>query len=325
MMIHRLPAGEVKGEWGSISPEDLRALAESMRRREFCGYLELRWPDCEGALILPGDGKVFAVFRADAGNLRGSEALRYILARAERLHPSARVVALPHSLGPLLGSLSELEPLHTGLHTRFVDLEKLAARLLRDGLSGMVLLEGEGWWAFLPFGEGENGAAVYYDGTTLLGGHPKELVDQLVGVGAEVEVWVHPGTHAVPPELEAQGVPGSEPLEPQPSPGLAPPPVPSPQEAPEPQPAGWAAYKGSETFVVVPAVDVEQPDCAPVRELRERFGQLAVELARRLDGTHTLEEVRRELGCSARELEPILLYLQQRKWMARYFRRRGQR
>lgn len=325
-MIHRLPAGDVKEEWGSIPPEELRALAESMRRGEFCGYLELRWADCEGALILPGDGKVFAVFQADAGDLRGPEALRHILARAERVHPSARVVALPHSLGPLLGSLSELEPLHIGLHTRFVDLEKLAARLVRDALSGMMLLEGEGWWAFLPFGEGENGA-VYYDGTTILGRHRKELVDQLVGVGAEVEVWVSPAAPPRPVELETQLVPLARAVEPQPSPAPepAPPPAPSPQEATELQPARWASYQGSDTFVVVPAVDVEQPDCAPVRELRERFGQLAVELARRLDGTHTLEEVRQDLGCSAEELEPILLYLQQRKWMARYFRRRGQR
>lgn len=327
-MIHRLPAGDVREEWSSISSAELRALADSLRRRDFCGYVELRWPDCEGALILSGDGKVFAVFQADAVDLRGPEALRHIVTRAERLHPRARVVALPHSLGPLLGSLSELQPLHTGLHTRFVDLDKLATRLVRDGFSGLLILEGEGWWAFLPFGEEGNGA-VYYDGHTVLGRDRRELVDQLVGVGAEVEVWVSP---AVPPstvDLEAPPAEAAPPPPPQPAPPAeeaAPaPPPPGPEEAGEAPPADWSAYKGSDTFVVVPAVDVEDPECAPVRELRHQFGELAVELARRLDGTHTLEEVRRELGRSAQELEPILLYLHQRKWMARYFRRRGQR
>jgi hypothetical protein len=332
-VIHRLPVGDVKEEWSGISPEELRGLVEGLRGREFCGYVELRWPDCEGALILSGDGRVFAVFQADAVDLRGPEALRHILLRAERLHPRVRVVSLPHSLGPLLGSLSELQPLHTGLHTAFVDLGRLTARLVRDGWSGLVLLEGEGWWAFLPFGEEGNGA-VYYDGATVLGRDRQELVDQLVGVGAEVEVWVKPASaprpvefEAPPPAPPAEAVPASPSPPPEAeakAPAGPPPPTPGPG-ADEREAAGWSAYKGSETFVSVPAVDPEDPQNAPARELRERFGEMALELVRRLDGSRTLEEVRADLGRPATELEPILLYLQQRKWMARYFRRRGQR
>ncbi len=334
-MIHRLPVGNVKEEWSGISPQELRGLVEGLRHREFCGYVELRWPDCEGALILSGEGRVFAVFQADAVDLRGPEALRHILARAERLHPRVRVVSLPHSLGPLLGSLSELQPLHTGLHTAFVDLGRLAARLVRDGWSGLVLLEGEGWWGFLPFGE-EGDGALYYDGATVLGRDRQELIDQLVGVGAEVEVWVKPASVPRPVEFETPP-PGRReepelvppaPSQPAPSEGGTlptegpPAPQPGPVEAEGP---GWSAYEGSETFVLVPAVDPEDPENPPARELRERFGELGLELVRRLDGSRTLEEVRADLGRPATELEPILLYLQQRKWMARYFRRRGQR
>ncbi len=328
-MIHRLPTGDVKEEWSGISAGELRDLLEGLRRSEFCGYVELRWPDCEGALILSGEGKVFAVFQADAVDLRGPEALRHIVGRAGRVHPRARVVALPHTLGPLLGSLSELQPLHTGLHTRFVDLERLTARLVRERFSGMVVLEGEGWWAFLPFEEEGNGA-VYYDGATVMGRDPRELVESLVGVGAQIEVWVSPPPAPRPVEFEAPAEAREETVAPEEDSHAAP----RPQEAQAAAPAapepfsgepgpGWQAYQGSETFVVLPALAAEAAEGAPLLELRDRFGEVAVELARRLDGTRTLEEVRAELGRSCAELEPILLYLQQRKWMARYFRRRG--
>lgn len=328
-MIHRLPTGDVKEEWSGISPGELRDLTEGLRRSDFCGYVELRWPDCEGALILSGEGKVFAVFQADAVDLRGPEALRHIVGRAARVHPRARVVALPHTVGPLLGSLSELQPLHTGLHTRFVDVERLAARLVREGFSGMVVLEGEGWWAFLPFGEDGNGA-VYYDGTTVMGRDPRELVDSLVGVGAEIEVWVSPQPAPRPVEFEAPAAAREEGVALEVDSRASPRPE-EPHEAaptaPEPSPVeqgpGWQAYKGSDTFVVVPALAADAGESGPLLELRDRFGELAVDLARRLDGTRTLEEVRVELGRSCAELEPILLYLHQRKWMARYFRRRG--
>jgi hypothetical protein len=319
-VIHRLPVGAVKEEWSGISSEELRALVDGLRQQEFCGYVELRWPDCEGALVLSGDGRVFAVFQADAVDLRGPEALRHIVHRAERLPARARVVALPHSLGPLLGSLSELQPLHTGLHTRFVDLQRLSARLAREGFSGMVVLEGEGWWGFLPFGDDGDGSAVYYDGATVMGRDRADLIDSVVGTGAEVEVWVNPSSAPRPVEFEhlPPTAAGPEPAAPAPA-ETAPPAPPEPPALPEP---GWTAYKGSETFVVVPALSAEA-EAGPLAELRERFGDLAVELARRLDGTRTLEEVRAELGRPGAELEPILLYLQQRKWMARYFRRRG--
>ncbi|MCS7234805.1 MAG: hypothetical protein RMM30_02340 [Armatimonadota bacterium] len=322
-MLHRLPVGDVKEDWSGISPAELRDLVEGLRRRDFCGYVELRWPDCEGALILSGDGKVFAVFQADAVDLRGPEALRHIVTRAGRVQPRARVVALPHTLGPLLGALSELQPLHVGLHTRFVDLERLAARLAREGFSGLVLLEGEGWWGFLPFGDDTNGnGAVYYDGSTVMGRQRGELIEGLVGVGAEIEVWVSPVAGPRPVEFEP---PASEPEQAAATPSPAPEQLPAPPQveptaAPQP---GWQAYKGSETFVAVPALTEADEEGGPLGELRERFGQVAVELARRLDGTRTLEEVREELGRPCAELEPILLYLQQRKWMARYFRRRG--
>ncbi len=339
-MIHRLPTGEVREEWSGITPGELRALVEALRGRDFCGYVELRWPDCEGALILSGDGRVFAVFQADAVDLRGPEALRHIMVRTERTHPRARVVSLPHTLGPLLGSLSELKPLHTGLHTRFVDLERLAARLVREGFVGMVLLEGDGWWGFVPFGE-EGDGAVYYDGTTVMGRERRELIESLLGVGAEIEVWASPT--AAPRPVEFEPAPAEGPVQAPAAPGQAPAPpepaVPAPSQrpgaqAPEPTvhpeaqaaaPEIWHAYKGSETFVAIPALLAEEQASEALGELRERFGELGVELARRLDGNRTLEEVREELGRPAAELEPILLYLQQRKWMARYFRRRGQR
>lgn len=337
-MIHRLPVGAVREEWSGISSEELRALVEGLRQKDFCGYVELRWPDCEGALVLSGDGEVFAVFQADAVDLRGPEALRHILSRVGRLPPRARVVALPHTLGPLLGALSELQPLHTGLHTHFVDLQRLAARLAREGFSGMVLLEGDGWWAFLPFGDESNGA-VYYDGTTVMGRDRAELIESVLGVGAEIEVWVNP--LAAPRPVEFEEVPAAPPGGQAPVPETPPreettqpaePTVPPELSAPEPATTigpgaapepGWQAYRGSETFVVIPALSASEQGREPLSELQDRFGELAVELARRLDGTRTLEEVRAELGCTCAELEPILLYLQQRKWMARYFRRRG--
>jgi len=306
-VLYRLPAGDVREEWSAISGEQLRILVEGLRGQDFCGYVELRWPDCEGALILSGEGQVFAVFQADAVDLRGPEALRHITSRMARVQPRARVVALPYTLGPLLGALSELQPLHMGLHTRFVDLERLSARLVRDGLSGLMVLEGDGWWGFLPFGEEGNGA-VYYDGRTVMGEDRTKLIESLVGLGAQVEVWVRSSPAAQPVEFEC-------PAEVQEH--SAPAPAPTPVEP------GWQAYRGSETFVAIPAL-VEPPGPGgALQELRDRFGELGVELARRLDGTRTLEEVQTELGRSCAELEPILLYLQQRKWMARYFRRRG--
>jgi len=320
-VIHRLPSGDVREEWSQISAAELQALVDGLRARDFCGYVELHWPDCEGALILAGNGRVFAVFQADAVDLRGPEALRHIVARAERLRPRARVVGLPHTLGPLLGALSELQPLHTGLHTAFVDLEKLAARLTREGFCGMVVVEGEGWWGFFPFGEDGNGA-VYYDGTTVMGRSRQELIESLVGTGAEVEVWVNPSGSVPPVEFEPSiQAPQQAPVEPVPEPPATP--VTSPSV--EREPAAWQAYKDSDVFVLTPALRVEDPEDPHAAELEHQFGSLALEVARRLDGTRTLEALRTELDRSPAELEPILLYLQQRKWMARYFSRRGPR
>jgi hypothetical protein len=325
-VIHRLPTGDVREEWSQISAGELQALVDTLRVRDFCGYVELHWPDCEGALILAGDGRVFAVFQADAVDLRGPEALRHLVARAERLRPRARVVGLPHALGPLLGALSELQPLHTGLHTAFVDLDKLAAKLSREGFCGMVVVEGEGWWGFLPFGEDGNGA-VYYDGTTVMGRTREELVQGLVGAGAEVEVWVNPTGSVRPVEFEPSA-PAAEPAALEEMAPEAPPASPSAEPAVAPEEteaASWQAYKDSDVFILTPALRVEDPQDPHAGELERQFGSLGLEVARRLDGTRTLEALRGELGRSPAELEPILLYLQQRKWMARYFSRRGPR
>lgn len=318
-MIHRLPTGDVREERTQISAAELQALVDGLRVRDFCGYVELHWPDCEGALILAGDGRVFAVFQADAVDLRGPEALRHIVLRAERLHPRARVVSLPHSLGPLLGALSELQPLHTGLHTAFVDLDRLSAKLTREGFCGMVVVEGEGWWGFLPFGE-EGDGAVYYDGATVMGRSRQELIESLVGTGAQVEVWVNPTGSVRPVEFE----PRASTAEPATTEAAAPEP-PGPPAPAEPEVASWQAFKDADVFILTPALRLEDPQDPHSAELERQFGSLALEVARRLDGTRTLEALRGELGRSPAELEPILLYLQQRKWMARYFSRRGPR
>jgi RNA polymerase sigma-B factor len=81
---------------------------------------------------------------------------------------------------------------------------------------------------------------------------------------------------------------------------------------------GWQAFKGTDTFVIAPALRPDDPLSSPAVDLAETSGPLGLELARFFDGTHTLDQAAHSVGGEPEALERILLYLQQRKWVYRY-------
>jgi hypothetical protein len=323
-MIRRLPTGEIREQHRGTSATKLQGIVDRLQQQGFCGWVELCWPDCEGVLLLPGDTRVFPVFLTGATTLRGQDAMRHIIARIEQRPADVQVNELPPAMGALLGTLSGLEPLHLGLHTSFVDVRRLARRLERDGFHGMVVVAGSGWWAFLPYDHsGRDG--IYYDGLVTFQRDREDLIDGLATEGAEIDVWRAPDRNDHSPGLPAEALPGREAAVAA-APAMSAPGVGSPEELPtEPsQAAGWRAFKGTDTFIVGSALRPDDPSSSTKQEFVQACGPLSLEVARALDGTRTLDQVVQAVGAEAEAVEPILLYLQQRKWMYRYVSRRGQ-
>lgn len=322
-MTRRLPTGEIREQHRSTSATKLRGIVERLQQQGFCGWVELRWPDCEGVLLLPGDTRVFPVFLTGATDLRGKDALRHIITRIEQRRADVQVNELPPAMGPLLGTLAGLEPLHLGLHTSFVDVRRLARRLERDGFRGMVVVEGSGWWAFLPYDRsGRDG--VYYDGRVAFQRDREDLIDGLPADGAEIEVWRAPDRDSRPPGAASEAPPDQEAAEAQ-SPVAAIPGAGLLEDLPTApaQAAGWRAFEGTDRFIVAPGLRPDALSNSTGQELAQACGPLSLEVARVLDGTRSLDQVAQAVGAEPEAVEPILLYLQERKWMYRYISRRG--
>ncbi|MDR5684090.1 MAG: hypothetical protein QN163_08705 [Armatimonadota bacterium] len=318
-MIRRLPSGTLREQHRSTSATKLHGIVERLQDQGFCGWVELRWPDCEGVLILPGDMRVLAVFQGGGTDVRGQDAMRQIIGRLEQRRADVQIIELPLPLGPLLGALSGLEPLHTGLHTAFVDLRRLVRRLERERFRGMVVVEGPGWWAFLPC-NGGGSAGVYYDGHAAVHRPRGELIDSVADAAAEIEVWAAPYHEPTPAQAPTEAAADeATPQAPTPEEGTA---ADGPPATPPAAAGTWHTFRGADTFIVAPALRPDDPSNPAAAELVGACGPLALELARVLDGTHTLDQAVEAVGGAPETVEPILLYMRERKWIYRYVSRR---
>ncbi len=284
-MLERFPAGRVRERHSVLDASKIHELVQRLREQSFTGIVVLRWPDAEGVLTLVPQGELGAFFEAAGTLLHGPDALQHILRLVDRRRAEAEVVELPSQLGPILHRLSGAEVLHRGLSTEFIDLVRLARRLLDEGFRGLVVVHGPDWWAFLLFPDGER--ALYYDREAASERERTSLLGEIASHPAEIDVWVSRAPEVA--QAEPQSATGER----------------------------WTSFRGEEVFLAAANVDP-----ASVREV---LGPLAAEIIRLLDGTRRLDEVLQAVGRPAGEVEPILLSLQRRKWIYRYVRRQGSR
>lgn len=257
------------------------------------------WPEGLAVVVEATGGRGAAVL--DADGWRQGEAAD-VFPDGPPANASRHTLSVPTWLSE---QLLEHTVLHAGLHTDFVKLDRLAARLRTDGGQHVLLVLGE-----------RPAAAVVTDGRVVPVGPvgpdgPPSSLDGASGwvVVLTGPVVLPPPAHPAAPS-EDTAAPDARPAAPGPR-GASGPGVPAARDT--------ERGPGDERFVAARGATHLDPETAAA--VRAAGGETALAVLALLDGSRTVAEVAAEIGRSADEVSAAVRVLVARRLVFRYVSR----